>query len=169
MPVSSSDRKHDVEGRARPAAPAMRCQCGRRVKERAQLLGRHRPLALIEHLDVAAEGNGGDDIFRAVGRPTRFQIALPKPTEKRSTLKPSRRATQKWPNSCTVTSRQKATRKASSRSEASAGKRSCVGALAGATPRDGLGRQGPRLAIGRQNRIQSCHRSPSHPAHDRSQ
>ena len=30
---------------------------------------------------------------------------LPKPTENRSTLKPSLRATQKWPNSCTVTSR----------------------------------------------------------------
>jgi hypothetical protein len=28
---------------------------------------------------------------------------LPKPMEKRSTLTPQRRATQKWPNSCTAT------------------------------------------------------------------
>ena len=60
-----------------------------------QVLRRHRRLALIEQLDVAA---------RAVPRPARIRCdrrrpgastsARPKPTEKRSTLKPSRRATQ---------------------------------------------------------------------------
>src|SRR5260370_27009826 len=40
---------------------------------------------------------------------TRLNNGLPKPTENRSTLKPRRRATQKWPNSCTVTSRLTAT------------------------------------------------------------
>src|SRR5580704_9275369 len=33
----------------------------------------------------------------------RLQIGLPKPTEKRSTLNPRRRATQKWPNSWITT------------------------------------------------------------------
>ena len=37
--------------------------------------------------------------------PIFLNSGLPKPTENRSTLKPSLRATQKWPNSCTVTSR----------------------------------------------------------------
>src|SRR2546429_3775571 len=40
---------------------------------------------------------------------TRRTSGLPKPTENRSTLKPSLLATQKWPNSCTVTSRLTAT------------------------------------------------------------
>src|SRR6478735_2997387 len=42
-------------------------------------------------------------------RSCRLNSDLPKPTEKRSTLTPSFRATQKCPNSCTVTSTTMAT------------------------------------------------------------
>ena len=50
--------------------------------------------------------------YSVPSRPTRRQIALPKPIEKRSTLTPLRLATQKWPYSCTATNMPSATTKA---------------------------------------------------------
>ena len=97
--------------KAGPASStAMRCHVRPAREGARQLRRRHRPFALIEQLDVAAERDGGRCTYSARSAPaTRLNSGLPKPTEKRSTLKPRRRATQKWPNSCTVTSRPTAT------------------------------------------------------------
>jgi hypothetical protein len=63
-----------------------------------ELIGRHFAFALVEHLDVATQRDGGNHELGAL-RSCQRSSGMPKPTEKRSTLTPQRRATQKWPNS----------------------------------------------------------------------
>ena len=125
MPHSTQDREEDVEcGAGQQHHDALP---GRLAGEGArQVRGGNGTFALIEHLDVAAQRNRGEDVLGAIGTGhAACSSGLPKPTEKRSTLKPSRRATQKWPNSCTVTSRLTATTNHSSVPDA----HSCASAL----------------------------------------
>ena len=75
MPHSTQHGEQDVEGRTgqqhRDALP------GRAARERArQLVRRHRSLALIEQLHVAAERNGGDHVLDPVGTADPLQQRL---------------------------------------------------------------------------------------------
>ena len=117
----AGDEQHPVGQRRRTgnwrtgprAARGCARQTGLRLKAARRCRRVDRALALVEQLDVAAERDGGDHVFGAVGAAAATRAGLPKPIEKRSTWKPRRRATQKWPNSCTATSTPIATRNAS--------------------------------------------------------
>ena len=73
----------------------MRFQTGWRLNARGASCGGDVAFALIEQLHVAAERNRGDDVLDRSLPAVRCHSGLPKPIEKRSTLMPSRRATQK--------------------------------------------------------------------------
>ena len=71
------------------------------VERLVSQLRRQRFYTLIKHFDVTAKGISAMT-YSVPCLSVRRHSALPKPIEKRSTLTPQRRATQKWPNSCTV-------------------------------------------------------------------
>ena len=78
------------------SSTAMRCESGPAREGAMQLRRIDLPFALIEQLDVAAQGDGRQTVLRAVAiaRRLHFSSGLPKPMLKRSTLKPSFFATQ---------------------------------------------------------------------------